>query len=74
MRACDNGVSARGAVTVQQRGHSRTVPVNMNNGPTNGETRYTCTATTYTSRTRMHDGSDMEYRFRRVTPPPPATR
>jgi hypothetical protein len=72
MRACDNGVSASGSVTVQKRGISKTVPVNMNNGPTSGETRYTCTATTYTSNTRMHDGSNMEYRFRRLTPPPPA--
>ncbi len=72
MRACDNGVSASGTVTVQKRGISKTVPVNMNNGPTSGETRYTCTATTYTSSTRMHDGSNMEYRFRRLTPPPPA--
>jgi hypothetical protein len=74
MRACDNGVSASGSVTVQKRGISRTVPVTMNNGPTNGETRYTCTATTYTSTTRMHDGSNMEYRFRRLTPPPPPPR
>jgi hypothetical protein len=72
MRACDNGVSARGTVTVQTRGITKTVPANVNQGPTNGETRYTCTATNYTSRIQMHDGSTMEYRFRRVTPPPPA--
>ncbi len=72
MRACDSGVSASGTVTVQKRGIRKTVPVNMSNGPTSGETRYTCTATTYTSSVRMHDGSTMEYRFRRVTPPPPA--
>jgi hypothetical protein len=73
MRACDNGVSARGTVTVQKRGKTKTVPTSMAHGPTNGETRYTCSASTYTSSTRMHDGSNMEYRFRRITPPPPAT-
>ena len=73
MHGCDRGVSARGTVTVQKRGISKTVPTSMAAGPTSGETRYTCTATTYTSRIRMHDGSTMEYRFRRITPPPPAT-
>lgn len=72
MRGCDNGVSARGTVTVQTRGITKTVPANVNKGPTNGETRYTCSATTYTSRVPMHDGSTMEYRFSRLTPPPPA--
>lgn len=72
MRACDNGMSASGSITVQKRGISKTAPVSVASGPMSGETRYTCTATTYTSNTRMHDGSNMEYRFRRVSPPPPA--
>lgn len=71
MRACDNGMSASGSITMQKRGISKTAPVSIASGPMSGELRYTCTATTYTSNTRMHDGSNMEYRFRRLTPPPP---
>jgi hypothetical protein len=75
MRACSLGVAAEGTttetVTTRERTSMHTAPTNFATGPTEGESKYTCSATTYTSSIRMNDGSNMDFTFTRLSPPPP---
>ena len=71
MRACSaGGASADQTVVARGAGVSKTTSYPMSTGPLNGETRYTCNATTFTSQVPMPRGEPMDYRFTRTSPPP----
>jgi hypothetical protein len=75
MRACSVGVAAQGTttgtVTTPRGTTTKDAPASFRTGPTEGDSTYVCSPTTYTSSIRMSDGSNMDFVFTRLSPPPP---
>jgi hypothetical protein len=74
MRACTLDFSAQGTVTgtktTERQTSVHSSPSSFRTGPTDGESKYNCSPTTYKSSIRMSDGSDMDFVFTRLSPPP----